>query len=368
MKEIIVDAERNTVAVGDKVSQPVSILYNKLVPLTPQLGLLPAVVRYISPINAEGMSTIVVENRPRKILVYRTEEKNYMMPIPWQHWFIRVKAHDKYPGVFVLDEVRFALSETQLQSMDHQFIPGFGIKMIRMPDKVYGDAVAVVQFSKVNRYVASYYITDPMNNVGLDGCRSLSDVYDFLTTNFWHIVNAKLEDIPEMKDFLEGLFPDVDPEATSFNQYRMMTDNLTFDQLFDRMSTGHFQNKYVTSRTSFIDILAALEQPRPVDMSKVMTELYQETAEIPVAKKFINPDKVMPDLGVGAVTMANLQTVLNQLAEENPGLVIAAQQVSSHSVGLAEDPLWFSMDSDPDDPEEYEDDEDDEEYEDGDLL
>lgn len=101
-------------------------LENKLHPMTPSLGLLPPVVRYVSPWLINNTSVVIIESRPETRSIYFAG-RVYSIPLPWQHWFIHLHQPDEVnkPDNVVVANVGYAFSSTQFQTLDHIFYPPY---------------------------------------------------------------------------------------------------------------------------------------------------------------------------------------------------------------------------------------------------
>lgn len=92
----------------------------------PYLGLLPPVVKYISPFSSPTDAAIVlVEAPPAYVtLKFNSDEglKLFRVPVPWHSWIFSLR---KQGNGYAILSIAMYLSDKEINSMDHKFYPGY---------------------------------------------------------------------------------------------------------------------------------------------------------------------------------------------------------------------------------------------------
>lgn len=127
---LIIDTSSNSYSIDNMISGNFDDLDSSILPSTPELGLLPPVVRYISPWTTTGQAIVVVEGVPHEQLVY-VDGTEYSIPVPWTHTlYVLTKTNTplmsgRTTDVAQITGVGIYFSKTKLETLDHDFYPCF---------------------------------------------------------------------------------------------------------------------------------------------------------------------------------------------------------------------------------------------------
>lgn len=145
----------------------------------PYFGLLPPVVRYMSPIDSSGISYVLIEAKPRKHFIrWNGKVSHSSQPgmeycheinIPWHHWLLTFQRQSD--GSQKLHSVDLAFSKTQITEMSHRFYMPYLMNVFAPGTYPFVLGKLCVDLDSIDQTIS---IT-----------RSLHDLYEDLTKMFW---------------------------------------------------------------------------------------------------------------------------------------------------------------------------------------
>lgn len=277
-QSITIDADNHLIKAGTySSSMPVEKLYNKVVPLTPSLGMLPAVVKYISPINAQGKSLVVVERRIGFLSVMDKEKVLGKYRTPWQHLFIYLSTSDKNSRSYYIDDIRVAFSASQINGLEHEFFPAFCLGLDFTNDPVLGKMV-------VGR-VGEIPIGD---GHGGAAHTSLSEAVRDILYQLDTTSRVDIYEPTKLVEFFKAMYPDVWDDTLSFedNFANMQPlifskENNFYDALFAFLATDQFRQTYGAQTKTLMDIIVDWESVPAIDLGTIVKEITDEIAALP---------------------------------------------------------------------------------------
>lgn len=124
-RSIVLDPERDICYVDNKYVLNLTAFLSKLDIVTPHLGQLPPVVRYISPWSKQKQAIVIVEGRPHTRTVCFLDQV-YTIPVPWFHVVIVLTLLDDGKVISDLNnDVYLSFSKNKLENIDHVFYPSY---------------------------------------------------------------------------------------------------------------------------------------------------------------------------------------------------------------------------------------------------
>lgn len=211
---IILDADTQSFQTNKNAPMSFSKLENRIGAITPSLGLLPPVVRYISPI-VNGEAIVIIEDRPRlqQIVI---DGLAYELTLPWHHWVFKLATVTSVsdPSACAILGAYLAFSTKQMNLSEHVFYAPY------LPE--------VVQTTEYGWQIIENYLQFGFPRI-LDVRRGgLDEAYRWFIERYWHKAFS-LKDLGYMQSYIRALdssygYPEKDKNIIKgFNVFNNMS-------------------------------------------------------------------------------------------------------------------------------------------------
>lgn len=362
-RTLVLDPDADSCIVDDKYILNLTTLLSKIDTLSPSLGQLPPVVRYISPWNKRGNAFVLIEGKPHIRTVVFLDQV-YSIPVPWFHIGIVLTLSGNEITTDLAYETFVSFSKTKLESNDHIFYPPYFYNISKStPHHIYqkhfgGRTCNEIHTTSYDKKLIHHPGIKRLSTVSGDarfGIQSLKDYYNFVTDILFS-TTFNIDIIPAIEKILK-IHPDSvyltydDPRKKAYQKNNVFKylDGMSIEEGINILDQYPENLRY-----SFKDMIAPFEMgAQSFEVKKLFTVADEMIKAAPLTKEQTTPKKRTQIYSPGT-GIANDPWTQTSYSIQTATIAVPAQQASA--IQFVQDYPLVEQDVFEDPPEYEEDD------------